>query len=277
MAQSRSWCYTLNNPSATEVQSLKDLSANVSYHIFQLERGQSGTLHAQGFIQFARKLRLRTAKSLINQRCHCEVLRGTPQEASNYCRKEDGRVEGPFETGTITSQGKRNDLVEFAAAIKAGSSDRDLIEGHLENYFKYQRVISHVRAAYTEQRNWQMDVRCYWGASGSGKTRRSVEEAGESVFFLSKGDAQQTTWWDRYNGQFSVILDDFYGWLPWSTMLRLLDRYPYDVQFKGGSIPFTSRRIFITSNQHPRNWYKHVPNHDLTPLLRRINTIEEMN
>lgn len=56
-------------------------------------------------------------------------------------------------------------------------------------------------------------------------------------------------------------------------MLRLLDRYPFNVQFKGGSLPFTSKKIYITSNQEPRTWYKNVPNEDYTPLIRRITTI----
>lgn len=31
-------------------------------------------------------------------------------------------------------------------------------------------------------------------------------------------------WWDDYDGTSAIILDDFYGWIPYSVMLRLLDR-----------------------------------------------------
>ena len=177
----------------------------------------------------------------------------------------------------MVTPGQRTDLCAFREKIKSGASDAILINDHFNEFVKYHRVIERVRMAFREPRNWEMDVNVFWGASGSGKTRRAFQEAGESHYFLSKGDNGQITWWDGYDGQTSIVIDDFYGWLPWSFILRLLDRYPFTVQVKGGAVPFTSRRIFITSNQHPQYWYKNVPNNDMTPLLRRINKIEEMN
>jgi len=274
--QSRSWCWTLNNPTAQEVQSLQALAAQVSYIVFQKEIGEQGTVHLQGFTQFTRKVRLRTAKNLISPRAHCETLRASPQEASNYCKKEQGRLEAPFESGTLVSQGKRTDLYDFNVAIKNGSNDQQLLDEHLQSFYKYHKAIDRVRLAYTKQRDWEMENVCYWGPSGVGKTRRATLEAGISVYFLSKGDNNQSCWWDGYNGETSVIIDDFYGWLPWTFILRLLDRYPFNVQFKGGSRPFTSRKIFLTSNQHPEEWYKNIPNNDHTPLLRRIQNITRM-
>lgn len=271
----KNWCFTLNRPTAHEVASLRELSAVVcNYLIFQLEAGTNGTPHIQGYIQFVTRLRLRTVKTHLGERSHCEVARGTPRDNIAYCSKEEGRIEAPYIFGEPHYPGQRSDLQAFNISIKNGSCDKDLIENHLNEFYKYHKVVDRVRLAYTNPRNWEMENIVYYGPSGSGKTRRAYEEAGESNYFVSKGDQNQITWWDGYHGQNTVIIDDFYGWLPWSFMLRLLDRYPFNVQVKGGTVPFTSRKIIITSNQHPNQWYKNVPNNDMTPLLRRINEIE---
>lgn len=277
MAQSRSYCFTLNNPLPQEVESLRLLAAEVSYIIFQRERGENGTEHIQGFVQFPRKLRLQGAIRHLGRRCHCEILRGSPRQAADYCRKEETRIDEPFESGQLVVMGARRDLEAFNVSIKGGLTDAQLIERHLNEFYQFHKVVDRVRLAFRKPRNWEMENNVYFGRSGSGKTRRAYEEAGEDNYFVSKGDNNQVTWWDGYHGQATVIIDDFYGWLPWSFMLRLLDRYPFSVQIKGGTVPFTSKKILITSNTHPNTWYKNVPNNDMTPLLRRINKIEEMN
>jgi len=54
-------------------------------------------------------------------------------------------------------------------------------------------------------------------------------------------------------------------------MLQLLDRYPLRVEVKGSSVPFVSRRIIITSNASPDEWYPNI--RDRTPLMRRITSV----
>jgi hypothetical protein len=36
---------------------------------------------------------------------------------------------------------------------------------------------------------------------------------------------QRSVWWDGYEDHKDVVLDDFYGWIPFDNMLRLCDRY----------------------------------------------------
>ena len=117
-------------------------------------------------------------------------------------------------------------------------------------------------------------MRVFWGASGTGKSRRAVEEAGDDVYFKPRGK-----WWDGYQQQQSVILDDFYGWLPFDDLLRLLDRYPLRVEYKGGFHEFNSKTIFITSNVHPLDWYKGdwYQAEQKQALTRRINCIIHFN
>lgn len=95
MAQSRSWCFTLNNYSTGEYDSLSLLaqSNEVEYFIIGKETGENGTPHLQGYVIFTSSRRFRSAKSLISSRAHVERARGSPSQASEYCKKDGDFVE----------------------------------------------------------------------------------------------------------------------------------------------------------------------------------------
>lgn len=80
-------------------------------------------------------------------------------------------------------------------------------------------------------------------------------------------------WWDGYDGQETVLLDDYTGWLPMAVLLRLLDRYPMTGQVKGGQTWLRMKTIIITSNFGYQEWYKDPTTRFLDALQRRIHTI----
>lgn len=277
MAFSKNWVFTLNNPQEDSETLMNLLSPLSGYCIFQKEQGTNGTQHYQGYIQFTVRKRLTAAKSIL-PRAHWEVARGSPQQCKDYCSKEETRLDGPYETGHMTVQGQRRDIEDFRDSILEGKCDLDLLEEHCKQVAQFPRFISFVRAAACKPRNEKPTVRCFIGASGSGKTRTATEFSGmDATYIVSRPDSGRPLWWDGYNPttHVSVVLDDFYGWLPWSYLLQLLDRYSFSVEIKGGKLPFNSPNIFITSNSKPDTWYKSIPNNDMTPLLRRIDEIKE--
>ncbi len=70
-------------------------------------------------------------------------------------------------------------------------------------------------------------------------------------------------------------MDDFRpSQQPLAKMLRLLDRYPFRVPFKGGYRQFRSGLIIITCPKHPESCYLD-DGEDVAQLLRRINEIKE--
>lgn len=84
-------------------------------------------------------------------------------------------------------------------------------------------------------------------------------------------DATSGCWWDGYEGQHTVVIDEFYGWIKYDFFLRLTDRYPLQVETKGGVVQFVSRRIVFTSNAAPDTWYPGVQ--DRAPFERRIQHV----
>ena len=89
------WCFTLNNPTTGERQLLSELgeSEHVSYMVYGNEVGSEGTPHLQGYVQFANRRSMRQAKALLGARLHLEISRGTPRQASQYCKKDGDFVE----------------------------------------------------------------------------------------------------------------------------------------------------------------------------------------
>lgn len=121
VAQSNSWCFTLNNYTPTDVEKLLALDGNVDipHIIFGREVGDNGTPHLQGYIRFAKKKRIGGVKRIVGDNAHVEVARN-PVAAIQYCKKDGDFTEiGGWES----QQGQRSDLQEII----------DLVyEGHIE-------------------------------------------------------------------------------------------------------------------------------------------------
>lgn len=279
MSNARNWTFTLNNPTDEEQKHILDeVSKKCDFIVFQKEKGVNNTEHLQGYIQLGQRKRLSYVRELLGPRGHYECARGTATANVNYCTKTEGRIEGPWSLGAPVSQGQRSDLQEFVSFVREHRDHAQIIDMFPAEWVKYNKSVDRLFLIYAKKRDWQMNVVVYWGPSGSGKTRKAYEsDLPENIYMLSKGDSNQSVWWDGYNGQPTIIIDDFYGWLPWTFMLRLLDRYPFQVQPKGSSLEFVSKNIYITSNQHPNEWYKNIPNNDITPLIRRINEIMKID
>src|SRR5271169_6377734 len=99
---------------------------DMRYCVFQLERcPRTSRLHYQGYVQFLERKRLRALKQFdgVANWGNCD---GTADENRAYCTKEDTRMKGPWEFGTMTSQGRRKDLEEIRELIDNGATDQQL-------------------------------------------------------------------------------------------------------------------------------------------------------
>jgi len=69
------------------------------------------------------------------------------------------------------------------------------------------------------------------------------------------------------------VIDEFYGWMPLDFILRLFDRYPLLVPVKGAHAQFVSKKILVTSNKHPIDWYRNIDQVHIPALMRRIEVV----
>lgn len=267
---SRAWCFTINNPK----DDTSPQTWNYEYLVYQKEKGESGTEHLQGYV-YLRRSRL-TGMKKLDATAHWEPARGTPEENKKYCTKDEGRIAGPWEFGTMPKQGKRNDISELKALLDEGKPLTEIAQQQFANYLRFSRGIEKYQLLMTKPRNWEMDIQVIWGPTGVGKTRQAFEDY-SNAYFKSKSNGSNN-WWDGYVNQEVVVVDEFYGWFSWDFMLRLCDRYPLSVETKGGAVQFVAKKIIFTSNNHPKEWYPNMTTKygwdaNTNPLCRRINKV----
>lgn len=277
----RNFCFTLNNPTLSPDELVTKLSddARVRYAIFQHERGATGTPHYQGYVELTKQLRFATAKNIINGNPHIEKRRGTQKQAIEYCRKEDSRIDGPWELGTPRKQGARTDLQETMQKILAGTTVEELQEEGDWNAIKYRRSLQDMHQNIVT-RKWRntprpdLRVTLLWGHPGTGKTRYVYEEHGYENVYTLVTSANGSVWFDGYNGQDVLLIDDYRGFIPFQFFLKILDIYPLRLDVKGSFTYAWWTKVYITSNHAITDWYRSDSNHCTDALRRRIhNTI----
>ena len=262
-----SWCFTLNNPYVNELEIARSWfdQGSIRGAIWQYERGESGTYHLQGYVQLKRNQGLKWLKDNLHMGAHWEPARGDVDSNERYCSKEEGRIAGPWKCGVFKRQGQRTDIEEVCKAVEDGHTEREIMQNHKQVWFKYHRAIKEYRRVFTSPRSFKSRVIVICGATGTGKSRWCADQF-PNAYWKPNG-----VWWDGYNGESTVIIDDFYGWMSYSFMLRLLDRYPLLVECKGGTHQYVAQTIIITSNKMPNEWYGDKCAYDA--LERRIDVI----
>lgn len=268
----RNWCFTVNNPELPFTLSNED---KIKICVYQLEKGQNGTPHIQGYIELKSPTRISGLKRMsFLSRAHLEVRKGSRLQALQYVTKQDTRLEEPHSFGLTTTitefieslkpkKKQSEELQEIKAKLDQGKTSVEIADEHFDLWVRHYRAFERYSCLKTAPRNHQVDVHLVIGPTGTGKSRWAMDQHPNAYW------KQRSQWWCGYSGQDTVILDEYYGWLPYDLLLRLCDRYPLLVESKGGQIQMECSRIIITSNHLPDKWYK--PDIYIAALLRRIS------
>lgn len=250
---------------------------------YQLERCPTTSReHLQGYIEYNKPRKFNSILQELPPGTHLELARGNRSSCVDYCSKSDTRVEGPWCDDVLKNtkgQGHRTDLFDIGKSIMSGEVDEiTLATERPDVLIKYPRGIRELYAisALKHKSNLRttMRVEVIWGPAGTGKTRQAMADLDNS--FLLDASNSDTLWFDGYQGEKVLVVDDFYGWIRHGTLLRLLDIYPYRCPLKGSHTYAGWTTIYLTSNKHPSTWYDKFPWQEDGALKRRIHRIWEV-
>lgn len=169
------------------------------------------------------------------------------------------------------SQGKRSDLHNLISMARSGSTSLEQLEAYPASFVRYHK---HLRAALRLTQGLvfrdNIQVAVFWGDTRTGKSHRAFDPIRTHGKLGYVKDS--TKWWDGYDGQENVIIEEFYYEdVSAALFLRWLDKWPLQGQFKGGYVPCTYNTVVITTNQDPASWYQHHPSYEA--VQARLDTI----
>ena len=280
MSYQKHWCFTINE-SADALFSREATPRDIwnpdtmDYLIFSMEKGTH--VHLQGYVAFTKKIRMSgVKKALKDNTAHVEPAKGSPAQNKAYCSKlDETHLLGPWEWGTLPAgQGHRSDLDAAIADIDSGKSMTQVARDNRATFVRYYRGLSVYQSLMFPSPSWRdLSVFWIWGPSRVGKTR-SVYEHDPHPYKV----VMPAQWWDNYDRHQTLLLDDFYGQIPFSFMLNILDGYPLQLPIKGGFVWAHWTKVFITSNVSPSDVYKNgVPADCLLAFNKRINEVIHMH
>jgi hypothetical protein len=252
----------------------------VKYMVWQLECGEEGVMHYQGYMECQGQKYFHQIKEIPGfERSHLEVRRGNQAEAVNYCMKEDTRVDGPWEYGTkseVGGKGHRSDLLEIQGKLMQGISLKRLADEHFSSCIRYGRAFKDYKRTHTAPRDFKSIVILIVGPSGKQKSTlaRLIGKALGSVYQapMPKGSGM---YYDDYDGEDVFFLDEFDGNRMRPTEFNMLcDEGQHILPVHGGAgHQFVSKFILICSNYLPSEWWKKRNAGQVRQTTRRIDFV----
>lgn len=274
--QRRQTCWTINNWTPDELDWARSYPAtlkSVRYHCFSQEVGENGTPHLQGYTAWTTTMSLETFKRKAGGRLHYEQnTQGSAVQNRSYCaglvEKKGNKLNPTFEEfGELPAQGDRTDWRKAVEQVRARLPVVDVIaeQPHL---LPTIRALERY-ASLSRQPPIDRDVRVLYieGPAGCGKTR-AIREAYPDAYWKPEGE-----WWDGYEGQPVVVLDDYYSDIRYQQLLRVLDRYPLRLPVKGGFVPAEYTTVLITSNALLDEQYPNQLGKRRQALYRRVHCV----
>lgn len=157
-------------------------------------------------------------------------------------------------------QGQRNDLAKIRNVTKV----RDIVDEVNYQGIRHAEIVLKYKEA---KRMFKPEV--YWihGPTGTEKTKRIYDKEKLDDIFVPIN----FKWWEGYDAHEVVIIDDFRrDYCKFHELLKLLDRYPFRVETKGGSRQLLAKRMYITTPYSIDETYAGRTSEDLNQLKRRI-------
>lgn len=222
--------------------------------------------HLQGWIQFTSKKRMTAIKKVVqSKKLHLEPCFSGEAENDKYCRKDNN-----FECrGKYIGQGARTDIEVAIKLIKAGKSMAEIADANPQLYIQYHNGLSKYKNLVDGQSRKKfrhVEVILLQGPTNCGKTRLAME----SDPYKIQGCALQ--WWDGYDGEETILIDEYANDVKITELLGYLDGYHLRLPIKGGFVYANWSKVYITTNLEIL--HENAKDAHRAALDRRITTVK---
>lgn len=292
----RKYQLTINNPTEhgfdhdTIKGIITELSGCVYWCLCDEIGGDSGTYHTHVYMAFQNPKEF----SAIQRRfygAHIEPARGTHQENRDYIRKEGkwsddvkhetNLAETFEESGALpeetTRQRKQSEAI--LDMVRAGATNAEILTEY-PSAMNYLPRIDQARQTLLAEKYRkefrQLHVTYIHGPAGVGKTRMVMDGHGyENVYRVTDYEHP----FDGYEGQDVLVLDEFRSSIQFSTLLNVLDGYPFQLPCRYTNRQACYTKVYIISNIPLEQQYPNIQVSEpssFKALRRRIHEEIEM-
>jgi len=246
------WVGTLNNYSEEELCDLKEfVDTKTVYSCVGKEKGAEGTPHLQAFFALKERNRHSALRKLLGLRWFLEPAKGDAKQAADYCKKEGEFCEtGDFSAcNTCGARGAGKIKADYAAIVSLAKKRKfdEIPENMLLRHYSAIRAIAKDFPEPVGDVDF-VTGKWYYGPPGSGKSSTARRQY-PGLFY----DKPCNKWWDGYQNQDVVIVDDFdkNHKVLGTFVKRWTDRYSFPAEMKGTTVQIRPLVVIITSNYTP--------------------------
>lgn len=169
----------------------------------QLELGDTTDYyHWQFVVCFGKKVRLGRLQTIFGANRHFELTRS--EQANEYVHLDETSQGRRWEKGRLPT--RRNNSTDWDKVWN------DAKTGKIEDIPASIRVMSYnalkkIQMDHMKPEGIEKEVTVYYGPTGTGKSRRAWQKATLDAY----PKAPTTKFWDGYQGQENIVMDEFFG------------------------------------------------------------------
>lgn len=271
------------------------------YGVFGYELAPTtGTPHLQGYIRF-KSPRHPSALHKLKGFARATFLYCEKPEIANarYCKKKESKDPGmpnpweefhPENLDTPDTAPNKQRIRAAAEAVRdrGFAAIEELVKTDPDIYMRNHKGLIALAQACLPKRQMDEMPKCVyaWGEAGSGKStfihKLAEEEAaatGKSVWYWGS----EFPWVDGYAGEEIIVIDDFRDRdfkgqaVPINFMTRIVDKFPFKTQTKGGACQWNGRSFYMSSVMHPGDLWGASKMDPVQQMLRRITELWHCN
>lgn len=278
----KNWVFTLRRiwvptipPGARYITGQQEQAPNPS------PNNTNNGLHWQGYVEFHDRVNELQVCNAFNWPPHTEHDRrtyvapraGSQHQAVAYCQKDETAIHGTrFEFGEKAPPDAPGAWTYAVDDVRSGYNFNEMCVHHTAVAIRHASGLQKVISAL-EKPPLRKDIKvyCFWGKTGTGKTRLANAVGGESVFTKCNDK-----FFDGYENELTIVFDEYSGFACGNNvyniddLLRWLDIHPLRVGVKGSYRNAKWTRVIFTSNYHPSAWYPTIDETKKAAFYRRL-------